>query len=509
MSDHAANERVGRSLAGSEASDSPIREASHGLSGPHYGSPAPRVLARVPDLESTETDPADTMPRTRGDGRLLSSGPSMKVLAAAGALLLLLALGLPLLFSDRDRADTTATDEVSAWEAERPASSASEAPAWGGLAEGASNRQSPLGGSAPGQTAGPRPLPWGGAVPAQAWDAQSNATPWTGGPESQPPLNPTFEQPAPPAWDGQVSQPGTGAPPKGLGWNGHPSPAPGVYPESDNSWPEPARRPTWQTHAYGESTHAQAKTASPVDTSSLPSAILNGDAFSPAAVSGRGVDAAVPRTPSAAGPAHDASRPAGSGYEAYSPLDSHHEPQTTTNRSVRIGEAPPAAAFQYGTNGQWNTEPAYRTADARAGYPQVGSSPGGYSSPYSSSGNRPSTNTPAAVDTPRYPTNDYRSPAFADRMTDTAPRMHSGYPAPSTPASGYGGMYPEAGASSAGGRDAGTSSAGGRNAGTSLTPRYGERMYPSSSEPGVARFQGGIEKPTGTDTYDRNRSGIY
>jgi hypothetical protein len=462
MSENAANDRAGRSLASSQASGPPIRETSHGLSGPHYAPPSPRVLARVPDLESAELDAADTMPRRRRDGRILGSGPSMKVLAAAGALLLVLALGLPLLFRDRGGPDTTATDEVSAWDTERSASSASEAPAWGGLADGGPNRQSSLGGPALGQSAGTQPSPWGGAVPAQAWDAQSNSTPWTGQPGSQPPWNPALGQSAPPAWDGQAGPPGTRQPgsgePPALGWNGRPSPAPGVYPQSDNSWPEPARTPSWQAPPYGESAGAPAERVSPVDTSSLPSALLNADAFSPAAVSNRAVDAAVSGTPSTGIPAYDPSRPAGSAYEASSPLDPHRQPQATTNRSVRIGEAPPAAAFQSGTNRQWGAEPAYRAADTRAGYPPLGNSQSDYPSP--------------------------------------------GTPATSRPAYGYGATYPEAGAGAARGYDARAS----------LGPRYGDRTYPSYpsySEPGVARFQGGIEKPTGTETYDRNRSGVY
>jgi hypothetical protein len=45
--------------------------------------------------------------------------------------------------------------------------------------------------------------------------------------------------------------------------------------------------------------------------------------------------------------------------------------------------------------------------------------------------------------------------------------------------------------------------------GTAFPPGYDAGGNTRYSQPGVARFQGGIEKPTGTDVYDPDRSSIH
>jgi len=427
MSENETNQRtVGEDLASSRMRGSPVGETSHGVTGPHFSSHSPRVLARVPDLESAESEVAEGARRTGRDGRMLSSPLSVKILAGGGALLLLAALGLPFFFGNSDTPEPAPKDELPAWQPEHPAPSAPAAPAWDGPSVGASSWEVPPsadGFSRPGTSAtsawNEDLQPYGRAEPSQAqpWVPPTGSQPWAQGADSQA----ASEQPPAQAWNGQAATMPSDAQPQWqvpggqtdtstwsgqvdvasgrwprdqAGWSTQPSATPERYQEPAVSWNEETQLPSWQVPTYGAAGQVQAGVTTP------------------------------PR------------------YDPYqSPPDSSQPPQAGTNRSMTIGDYAPAGIPDYRTNYPQNDQALYRAADARAN---------------SRMGSRL----------------DYQ-PSY--------PNASESAQYPST--------YPVAGARS--------------------TQGYGAGPYPGSSEPGVARFKGGIEKPTEGNVYDLDRSSTY
>ncbi len=161
----------------------------------------PQVLARIPSLASELPDD-DPVAEGAGQSRLLGSRASLKILAAVGGALFLLALW-GFVFDRNKSSNQEAGGPVSAKEPFRPevpAPNAPEAPRWAGLSAGAEPRAGGLGPisaearpvspDAPTAAAGP----WTGAGPT---GGDRGPMPWT--------LSQGSSAPASPAWNGQDS----------------------------------------------------------------------------------------------------------------------------------------------------------------------------------------------------------------------------------------------------------------------------------------------------------------
>lgn len=378
----------------------PSADTSQPVPGPHFATHAPHVLARVPDLACAESE-GEQPPFSGKEGRMLSSGLSMKILAGAGGLLLLAALALPFLFSASDFAEPDETDTTSVWQPEQPAPTASMAPSWGGTSDGTANWQLPT--TAPGAAGPDTP-----SIPAWNEDSQS-ADPNAysqGQPLDTPALpHPWSEQPwadqsGPEAWE---EQPPTQA------W----------IPKQDNvpSWSEQPRTPSWEVPPY----RADGQT--------------------------------------------DAQRSA---------IASRYTRQTTSDDVARYSEIR-GSTYPRESQGDGRREPVeYRTADARGAV---------------TIGDRARYRTGAGY--------DGAAPTAGYPPINSVP---SRYSAASVPAADYGPtVYPTAG----------RSAAPASSHGATAMPGYGAGAQMRLPEPGVARFQGGIEKPTGSNPYDRARPSIY
>lgn len=397
-----------------------VTDASHGARGPHCASHSPRVLARVPDLESAEPEVAEEGPVSDGEGRMLSSGLSVKILAGGGGLLLLAALGLPFLFSNSDTSEPASKDKMSAWEPEKPALSAPMAPTWDGMSGGGASWQLPTGADTFPRPEMPATAAWNEDSQPSGWDAHPQAQPWTDFSEAQPwgdqpptevgsrepdtapsPAQPQWQDPGnqanTPTWNDQADVAAGAEPTDQAGWSTQPNATPGIYEQPTTSWNQQPQIPSWQVPPYSVAGQATARATAPA------------------------------------------------GYDlSYQPADSYQQPQADTNRSMTIGGHSPAGTSAYQTDSQHrlqNEQGVYRAADAR-------------------------TNSPGAG------------------RVDHRAGYRSTYPQSSYPPTD-------------------------RSLGASATPRPGAEAYTPYSEPGVARFQGGIEKPTESDGYERDRSSVY
>ena len=562
---------------------SPTEERPHALKGPHFASHSPKVLARVPNLESAESESAGETPSGGDDGRMLSSRWSMRILGVGGSLLLVAALALPFLLGNSDSPESASKDESPAWQPDPLAPSAAVAPAWDSPSDGVSGWQLPSTDPRSSQAQAPvisawseesppldwhassRAQPWDDAARAQAWDAPSDAETWT----DQPPM---------PAWQGhpdtaltddrpQWNSPGgdTSAVWEGQGdfaagalssdgpvWSTQPSPAPGVYREASGSWNEEVQTPRWPVPQYRTAQQAQAGgtvwdggtvSASPaVDSSQLP----------PTASPNRPMWALEAGSPSPPPVNYETIRPAPPGYESYRSPDAYTQPQINTNRSMQIQAYPESGTFSPGADVSANAQPVYRAADARVNpwsgaavddrtgyqdtagqsafptngppmssapatsYPPNSYSPDGYpEGSYRQTAYPSTTGSPSDYHQDRYPKSNYPSASYPAYPPASYPETR--YPATQLPAAGN-----PAGIDPGGRPPASTYPAADRpspvdprygstdpSVGTSPPPRYDAGGYPRSSQPGVARFQGGIEKPTGTDVHDYYRPSIY
>ncbi|MFH1264572.1 MAG: hypothetical protein ABIK89_02510, partial [Planctomycetota bacterium] len=400
----------------------------------------------------------------------------------------------PFLLGNSDTSEAESGAKTSAWEREPPAPSASPAPAWQSGAEAAPSWQFPPGGyesseanvpatsawnedsQSPGWAERSQPPSWEGArearsrdsrldVPAsgeptstQAWTGPSEPAPSSSRPQWQVPAEPESG----PAWNAPTNFESGNPPLDQTGWNSLPEKSAEPYRQPTNSWNEPTETPSWRVPEYRTAGQLQARS------------------------------------------------PAPAGYESYrAPVESYQQVEAGTNRPTTIDDYSPSGTPDYRTDYAQDRQDGYRTADTRAAVPYTGRAdyPTGVRSTVPDTGypqtsypqtsypptsypqtSYPQTSYPPAVYRPstgysegRYPAGD--SPAAGLRATEYAPTGDSryGYP-PRT-------SEPPLGATSTSGYGVGV-----------------DARYP---QPGVARFQGGIEKPTESSVYDRDRSGVY
>ena len=478
MSKNETMERMASgSLSNQQMGSPPHMGTPDGVTGPHFASHSPQVLAQIPDMDSAESEMIDQAPLPRQDGRILSSRMSVVILAG-GALLLVLLAVLPFLSGSEETSDPASKQESSAWQQDGPAPSASVAPVWGGAPGEAANWQ-----GEPGAGGFPRP----DASGVSAWNDNSQPTNWGNPSEARPwgDQSRSHARGGPsdvPTWPGPLdAQARSGQPDVSVGgnqshqaaWNGQPNQAPGTTQQPTTSWNSDAQTPSWQSQPYRTAGQAQTQVASPTYPSQSVSAAVEPRQFSPATEPGPTLGPSVPYTPAPYEAGYQAGRPA----PAYS--DSYHQPQAGTNRSMAIRDYPPADTSGYQADYQHSHQAGYRqdqramyrTADARVDF---------------RSGNQANHRTSYQTTDPvaGYPTTGYQRTGYPTSGHPTA-----GYPTSGYPTSGYP-----------------TTDASG---GASLTPRYDAGASRQPAEPGVARFRGGIEKPTGESIYDRNRPSIY
>jgi len=344
---------------------------------------SPQVLARVPELESAQSEVTEERPVSDGEDRMLSSRLSVNILAGGGALLLLAALGLPFLFSSSNTSEPASQDEMSARQPEKPLPSVPMTTAWDDMSGGGANWQPPTGADTFSRPEMPAAAAWNEDSRPAAWDARPQAQPWTDISEAQPwgdqlptevgsprpdaalpPPQPQWQDPGShanaPTWNDQADVAAGTDPTDQPGWPTQSSATPGIYEQPTTSWNQQPQIPHWQIPPY---------------------------------------DVAGQATPSRA------AAPAGDDL-SYQPADSFLRAQADTNRPMTVGEHLPAgtAAYQIDSqHGLQNGQDVYRAADARA------NSPGGgrvdYRTGYRSTlpqGNHPSTyRLLAAPATPR------------------------------------------------------------------------------------------------------------
>ncbi len=269
------------------------------------------VLARVPDVETTDgnhqarSDSYRT--RRRRDGRVIGQGLSTKLLAGAAVVLVLSAV-VPWLFPTDD-----AGGDQESWRPEVPAPDAAEAPLWSGITPGPSSDPTDAA-NVPLQMNVPTPPTW----PSATQDAADSATRpqagvWGAAPHSSAAAAPNMPLPdssyrGHTAWQGQASA---------------------------SAWPNGSHPPTADPRVPGSSSSMGAATANPY--------------YQPAQYGVTG------------GPA--AYRPHGHGN--YPPTVGAAVPQARANQTMAIGNRPPVAPAGYSHEQRY-----HYSADTR-NYPQT------------------------------------------------------------------------------------------------------------------------------------------
>jgi hypothetical protein len=201
MSENAAKQSAGsRSAAAPKESSTAGCGMTHGVPEPHFAPRSPKILARVPDLESADLEVEEGTARAGGDGRMLSTRLSMMVLVGGGGLLLLAALGLPYLLDRPEAPDPKQESEAPSWPVEPPAPAASVAPAWQGAAEQEPSWELPAGTPAQSVSEMPPTSVWSDRPQSTNWDEPSASDPWSSPTPSQ-------QGPAPPAAEAWENEP--------------------------------------------------------------------------------------------------------------------------------------------------------------------------------------------------------------------------------------------------------------------------------------------------------------
>ena len=122
---------VQRGQNSAKASSNVPEQPKSARSGDGFRTPMPRVLARFPDLDASETseEPVETLAGL--DGRIVNQKLATRVLLGVAVVLLLMAV-VPLAFQrkgGKDDSDSAASNKPS-WQPENPAPEASAAPPW-------------------------------------------------------------------------------------------------------------------------------------------------------------------------------------------------------------------------------------------------------------------------------------------------------------------------------------------------------------------------------------------
>jgi hypothetical protein len=501
MSEYETMNKMGsENLTSRPLGASPAAAVSGQTRSPHYGSEAPRVLARMPDLGPNSIDRETELPSLQHGGRLLSSRISVAVLLGGGALLLLAAL-VPFLFFGKSKTDGK---DGAAWQPPVPAPNAAEAPSWGNPRAETPAWGTP-GAPAP-YTSGPTAAnaPYNNYPQTPGWTPEVASRPdqpaaWQGNQEPSQPAN-SWGTPGEPVVRGEQPQANAwnaGTPPatteQGCGWNNQSTAVPAAAQEPVSSWNNQAPANAWSNQpapqaAQDSSWNAPARTTS---TEAQTPAWSQPEANRP-------VGPMMPSTPPSYGANYEASRSA----PAYR---NQYQAPADNSRGMAPGAPATSDPYGYGRTGQIDQN-AYRN-DTNTVAPGASQQPYGYGADprYNS---QPDYRQPA--------TSGYRSDAGADARAVPAQSYGSGaaasYNAPpsynTTPSyqPGSTSSYPPATATN------GTPNYSGYPTADSAAPTagYAGANPAPYAEPGVARFQGTIEKPTtARTTYERTRSSLY
>jgi len=282
----------------------------------------PQVLARVPTLGSAEAEAEREIPAPRGEGRVLSSPLSFKILLGAGAVLVVAAV-VPLLFGNMFSSDSSSSGEKpSAWQPEPPAPGADVAPKWDGPTGRPSNW--PAGPNLPNLPTAERPADL-------AWDGQADGAGSAG-----------LSYRA--AWNEQPQQSPAGSQAPRASWDGQPQ-GPPVAADQDPSagWNEQPRTPSWQAPEYGQPEPTRSEGSPWADATRSPAGPVGPRQIAP------------PQTDPGFQPGTEAA------------------PSTYTPPRYEATRPAPAATPAYGSNYGQGSQPVYRAADARSGARAVAS----------------------------------------------------------------------------------------------------------------------------------------
>jgi hypothetical protein len=326
MSENAAKQSAGIGGAAAPQGSGTARSATpHGVPEPHFPSRSAKVLARVPDLESADSEVADQTGAEGRDARMLSSRLSTMILVGGGGLLLLAAVGLPLLLQSVEPSDATQEDQAPTWPLQPPAPTASIAPAWDGGSEQESTWQLPAGTAAqpasdmPDTSAwndGPQTANWGAPSASDSWESPSPGQPWLSPSGAQRwdnhPAAPVSDAPQMPAFPGGTA---AGVPHADQSdWSLQVERTPQVDQEAADSWQGQPRAPSWAVPPYGAAGQGQAPLAAPDGLIPSPSAAANPGPWAPTSDLNRTAGLAVPNMPTAHGSGLQAAYPSPTSY---------------------------------------------------------------------------------------------------------------------------------------------------------------------------------------------------
>lgn len=398
---HDAEQREPASAAG------PIKYGTMASPAP---APSPQVLARIPSLvdDEEEDEPVDEQPAAKS--RSIGSSLSMKILAAAGALLFIAAIW-GVVFDKKDEAKDAATNTKDMFRPESPAPNAPTAPRWTGTDS----------------------AHW------QAGAAVNPAVPPAVGPASTtpavPPLTPGVSPSVPPAAtaSNDVPSAAVGANATASGRQPWPYPAdptgpvqasgvPAAQPPAAVAATEPM--PNWATQPYPNTAQRVQEGSNPTN----PSAAMARRDTRPA--TGAGMPAAYTETtsPTAALPPSYSGAPTPPAAAPAMPRTDYSQPRNdpAVNNRAPSGYVPQAPSAGYGTSG--GTTPAGYTAPTAPAYRAPAASPSpapNYPAPAASYQAPPRTNSPSA-----YPSYPNAAPAsYSPPPTGAAPAGYPSYPA--------------------------------------------------------------------------------
>lgn len=466
-----------------------------------YASEAPQhVLTRMPNVGSPEPDYDDDMAFQPQNNRSGRSPLAVPILIGSGVLLLAIAV-LPFLFKQVGNSESTSTDigEAPRWEATAgeplpwgPASMTangqpqSSTPTWPTTADGS------LAAQAPSQTAAPPA--WDNQSPQNYPDAQaqwaaanqsSQGTVWPSNEASPPSQSPT--------WPGTTEQAQTAAvtTDPASAWNSQPPAAQTAAQQPTASWPQESQlggeplaqmpTPAWEKHPYHTTGQAFPVNATGTETApwqmaAQPSATgtnpLPAAPTDPTQVVGR---AMLNNTPAYEN-SYQAERAEPASYQAFG------QAQAATNPTMSFGASPaaaPPAASTYGA-AQGYAGSVYG-ADSRPA--SVGYGAAQPASPYGAAVD-PTVNTPSYGGAAAFgagATADRRatvSPGFGSTPAyGTQPGAAIAYPTTTSPPAAYPNATPN-------------------TAYPYPTSSYNTGAATMPAQPGVAQFQGGIERPS-------------
>lgn len=470
----------------------------------------PRVLSRIPDVSSDEPETGGRRPFALPASRFLNARVSSGLLLGSAVVLFLLAM---FVFNKKSGPDPAPADKDASSKIASPAPDAPPAPKWLGVAPEGANR--------PAVSAMPE-FPPMGTAPATAWsgvpgptDRETPKTAAWGAPSSGP-----TAAGATSSWRGQAPSPTWNSTPSsvaghstGAAWEDRPTRPPVDAPTATPAWHEPVQAPV----------------AVPA-RSAAPEAPM---------VANRPTGPSAPPMPAAAEPVTGAVRAWPAPYETY--LQPQSGAGRTTTRDDAANDAVGrATAVPQESRAAYPSTGSYRGSSIGAGYPiaypSAGSpsaAPSGYGPshapgafPAKTYPGSPSEAYPNSYPTTAaqsvYPSTAYPSPyPAAGAQNAYAPNPYSNsnpaagtqnaYPASSAPPA-----YPSAspqGSYSPGAYPTAYPATGYPKSGSGGVPQagpgYGAGASGQGTEPGVAQFQGGIQKPPMGTMYDRAGSSVY